>query len=72
MAVKLTKESIKNLTKEELCDSIGKYIKDNIEMSIRKTREEDNFSLPSWSEYQAYQLGYQKALDKVLEYLPKP
>ena len=57
-------------TKEEVYKYLYDYLKDSIETSNRKMVDEDNFSLPAWSEFQAYQLGMQKAYRKVLDLLP--
>ena len=52
-------------TKKEVLKLLKGYLEEQIELARRKSIDEDNFSLPSWSEYQAYQLGIQKALHKV-------
>lgn len=57
-------------TKEEIYSILKVYLKEQMELSIRKCRDEDNFTMPSWSEYQAYQLGTQKAFQKLLDFLP--
>jgi len=45
---------------------LADLLRDDIETSQRKQRDEVNFSKPAWSEYQAHLLGEQKALYKVL------
>lgn len=60
----------KEYSKQEILDIMKEYLVENIELSIRKCRDEDNFTLPSWSEFQAYQLGQQKAFQKLLDFLP--
>jgi hypothetical protein len=67
---KLTKEDVVRNTKEELLLSLSSYLEEQINLSVRKTRDEDSFSIPSWAEYQAYHLGMQKAFYKVIEFLP--
>lgn len=59
-----------SLTKAEIYDIIRTYITEQLDLSTRKQRSEENFSLPAWSEHQAYQLGFQKGLEKLLEFIP--
>lgn len=66
----LKSEKAKSLTKKEVFEELSKYFKEQIELSQRKTMDEENFTLPSWSEYQAYQLGIQRAFTKILNQLP--
>jgi len=68
MDLKSTKA--KELSKTEVLREIRKYLKEQVGLSTRKCYEEDNFTLPSWSEFQAYQLGIQKACNKLLNLLP--
>jgi hypothetical protein len=70
MAVKLSKEDFNKLTKQELYDILTTYIKEAIDTSVRETRSKVSFDKPNWAEYQAYQLGYQQGLVKLLDYLP--
>lgn len=60
----------KSLTKAEIYDIIRTYTEELSSLSYRKQHNEENFALPAWAEYQAFQLGYQKALDKILEFVP--
>ena len=60
----------KELSKSEALREIRKYIRQQINLSTRKCYKEDNFTLPSWSEFQAYQLGIQKAYTKLLNLIP--
>jgi hypothetical protein len=66
----LKSESARELSKREVFLELRKYIQEQIDLSNRKMMEEENFSLPSWSEYQAYQLGFQKAFLKLYNQLP--
>ena len=59
-----------DLTKEEIYDIIKEYINESVSLSLREMRDKDNFSLPAWSEYQAFQLGMQKAYQKLLDFIP--
>jgi len=69
MIKSLKTEDIK--TKEDVFNALSVYLNDALELSNRKCRDEENFSLPAWSEYQAYQLGMQKAFVKILDLIPR-
>ena len=60
----------KELSKTEVFIELRKYLDQQLRLSARKCYEEDNFTLPSWSEFQAYQLGIQKAYNKLLNLIP--
>ena len=49
---------------------LREFLDEQIDLSRRKVLQEDNFTLPSWSEFQAYQLGVQKAFIKLKDQLP--
>ena len=66
----LKSEKAKSLTKKQVFIELRKYIQEQIDLSNRKTLDEDNFSLPAWSEHQAYQLGFQKAFLKLYNLIP--
>tara|TARA_R110001606_G_scaffold96889_1_gene214322 strand:- start:100 stop:324 length:225 start_codon:yes stop_codon:yes gene_type:complete len=68
--IDLKSEKGKSLTKKEVLKLLKGYLEEQIELARRKSIDEDNFSLPSWSEFQAYQLGIQKALHKVNNLIP--
>lgn len=70
MNISLKNKEAKEFTKEEIFEIIQIYILELKELSIRKTQDEDSFDKPSWSEYQAFQLGFQKALSKVALFIP--
>lgn len=75
MAVKTLKEAEKlkkHLTSEETCVIIRAYLEDQIATAQRKQLSETNFDKPAWGEYQAYQIGFIKGLQKVLETIPLP
>jgi hypothetical protein len=61
----LKSEKAKDLTKREVFILIREFLDEQIDLSRRKVLQEDNFTLPSWSEFQAYQLGVQKAFIKL-------
>ncbi len=60
----------KPLTNEEIYGIIVAYIDATILTSTREMRDNTSFEKPAWSEYQAYQLGFQKALTKIREFIP--
>lgn len=62
----------KHLTIPETYGIIRTYLEDQISTAQRKQMSESNFDKPSWSEHQAYQMGFIKALQKVLETIPTP
>jgi hypothetical protein len=66
----LKSDKAKSLTKDQVFREIKDYLTEQIELSRRKSIDEDNFSLPSWSEYQAFQLGFQKAFTKLYNLIP--
>ena len=51
---------------KDVFEVLGNIIKEDLETSQRKCRDESNFNLPEWGHFQAYQLGQQKALDRIL------
>lgn len=66
----LKSDKAKSLSKQEVFLLLREYIQNQIDLSRRKCIDEENFSLPSWSEYQAFQLGFQKAFSKLYNLLP--
>ena len=66
----LKSEKGKALTKIEVFKEIKAYLEDQVDLSQRKCMDEENFSKPSWSEFQAYQRGIQKAYTKLLNAIP--
>lgn len=64
------KEKEKSLSKFEVYEILRTYCKENIDSSLSEMRSSENFSMAAWSEHQAYQLGVQKAFEKVLNFLP--
>lgn len=60
----------KALTNEEIYGIIVAYIDSLLSTSIREMRDNASFEKPAWSEYQAHQLGLQKGLMKLREFLP--
>ena len=66
----LKSEKAKTLSKSEVFIELKKYLEEQIELSRRKTLDEEAFDKPSWSEYQAYQLGIQKAYSKLSNLIP--
>ena len=66
----LKSDKAQSLTKSQVFSEIKKYLEEQIELSQRKCLDEDTFEKPSWSEYQAYQLGFQKAFIKLNSLIP--
>lgn len=66
----LKSEKGKALSKSEVLKEIREYLQEQIDLSRRKCVDEENFTLPSWSEFQAFQLGIQKALSKLQTLIP--
>lgn len=62
----------KVLTKTQIYDILREYLAEQINLASRKQRNEENFALPAWSEFQAYQLGGIKVLEKLLDFIPEP
>lgn len=60
----------KALSKAEAFKLIRTYLEEQISLSQRKAIDESTFDKPSWSEYQAYQLGFQKAFSKLYNLIP--
>jgi hypothetical protein len=66
----LKSDKAKELTKNDIFRELKKYLTEQLDLSRRKSVDEDSFSLPAWSEFQAYQLGFQKALSKLYNLIP--
>lgn len=71
-ALKQAVEKKEILTAPQAYDIIRKYLEDQIELAQREMLDKDNFKLPAWSEFQAFQLGVIKANQKLLDFVPKP
>lgn len=70
MNISLKEKKLKDYTKEEILLIIKMYILEQKELSARKMLDEDSFNKPNWETYQAYQLGYTKALNKLNDFIP--
>ena len=66
----LKSDKAKKLTKDQVFQELKDYLTEQIELSRRKSIDEDTFTLPAWSEYQAFQLGFQKAFTKLYNLIP--
>ena len=66
----LKSDKAKKLTKDEVFREIRDYLTEQIELSRRKSIDEESFDKPSWASYQAYQLGIQKAFTKLYNLIP--
>ena len=58
------------LTSHQVYDIIRNYIQEQVDLAQREMLSKDSFDKPSWSEFQAYQLGSIKGLIKVLDFVP--
>lgn len=67
----LKSDKAKSLTKAQVFEEITKYLEEQIGLSQRKCMDESSFDSGSWSEKQAFQVGLQKALTKVLSHIPQ-
>lgn len=64
-------KSIKDIkSKEEVILFLQDYLVKCINTTNNMMESNESFEKPSWSEYQAYQLGALKAFKKVLNILP--
>lgn len=61
----------KELTKQEIYETLLEFLEDCQTLSLRELRREENFEKGSWSEFLAFQLGMQKAFQKVIEFIPQ-
>ncbi len=66
----LKKLNSKDLSRSQAFSLLKEYLTEQIDLAHRKMESEDNFSLPSWAEYQAFQLGSIKAYQKFLSIIP--
>jgi hypothetical protein len=66
----LKSEKANALTKKQVFEELREYLTEQVEISNRKCMDEENFKLPAYNEYQAYQRGVQKALTKLYNLLP--
>ena len=56
--------------KAEAYEILKAFIKEQIELSLRKEISEESFDSPNWAFYQAYQAGLRKGLEKVNAFIP--
>ena len=56
---------------KDVLDRLKVMLEIELESSVKEASSEENFSMPSWSEYQASKLGEQRALRAVIDLLPK-
>jgi len=55
----------------DVLDRLRAILEKDLAASIKEAAKEENYSLPSWSCYQADKLGEQRTLRKVIDILPK-
>jgi hypothetical protein len=66
----LKKLTSRELTKSQAFSLLKEYLTEQIDLARRKQTDEETFTLPAWSEYQAFQLGSVKAYQKLLNIIP--
>jgi len=62
-------KEFEKLTKRDLLYHIEDQINELKNISIRNTLSRTNFELASWAYQQAYEVGYQKALRQLEEFI---
>lgn len=50
-------------------ERMRQVLQDDLDSMLRDMARENNFSMPAWSEYQAYRLGETEALRKLISLL---
>jgi hypothetical protein len=58
------------ISKEEAYQIIHNYLDAEIRLAHRKQLDEVRFDSASWAEFQAFQLGMLKMLDKLKQFIP--
>ena len=71
MINKLKTEAYNDLTKRGVIDEIRKFTQDQLDLCRRQMLNDEAYSKAAWPYYQASVLGQQKALLKLLDYLPE-
>jgi hypothetical protein len=66
----LKSDKAKSLTKQQVFEELKAYCLEQIQLAQRKAIDEETFDKPAWSQYQAYQLGIQKAFSKLYNLIP--
>jgi hypothetical protein len=57
------------VAQEALLEIVKAAIVSKLESDVNSRRSINNYSFPAWSEYQADGIGYQRALNEVIELL---
>lgn len=60
----------KTISKDEALKIIKIYLHEQKELALRKMLSDDEFTKDAWSSYIAHQLGYIKAIDKLITFIP--
>ena len=66
----LKSDKAKSLTKQQVFEELKAYCQEQILLAQRKAIDEDTFDKPAWAQYQAYQLGIQKAFSRLYNLIP--
>lgn len=51
----------------DVLQRMGQIVKEDLRASLASTRREDAYNMPNWAYFQADQVGYQRALHRILE-----
>lgn len=70
MNLSLKSKPLIEFTKEEIILILREFLNEQKELTQRKMIDEDSFNKPSWPEYQAFQLGILKAINKIESFIP--
>jgi len=62
-------EEFKKLTKHKLLEVIKLQINELKSLSVRTQQKRENFDSPSWAYLQAYEMGVQKTLNQLEEFI---
>lgn len=59
------------LSKEGALNAIKDFLLEQMALSIRESRKKEAFGKAAWPYYQAMEIGQQRAIQKILNYLPE-
>jgi len=65
------KATYDKLSREDALDLVHVFIEKCLDSSYNLSSSRESFELPAWSEYQAHELGQQKAFRKLLNFIKR-